>query len=147
MKRVLFALMLCASVTHAGVFKWVDAQGKVQYGDQPPDQAASKQLKTDVNTVPAQAAGAIDASFMIGRWRAEASVSFGTQIPAQTYVFTATSQGVEGRSGSLQIKSYEVKGNTITVTGGVQQVYTVIDRNTVNYPNIGGKGMLTLRRQ
>jgi hypothetical protein len=39
MKRVLLcaALMVCSGMASAVVYKWVDAQGKVQYGDRPPD--------------------------------------------------------------------------------------------------------------
>lgn len=39
MKRVLLctALMIWSGMASAVVYKWVDAQGKVQYGDRPPD--------------------------------------------------------------------------------------------------------------
>jgi Domain of unknown function (DUF4124) len=39
MKRVLLcaALMAWSTLASAVVYKWVDAQGKVQYGDRPPD--------------------------------------------------------------------------------------------------------------
>jgi hypothetical protein len=39
MKRILLcaALMAFSSMASAVVYKWVDAQGKVQYGDRPPD--------------------------------------------------------------------------------------------------------------
>src|SRR5271163_4393149 len=39
MKRVLLctALLLWSAMASAVVYKWVDAQGKVQYGDRPPD--------------------------------------------------------------------------------------------------------------
>jgi Domain of unknown function (DUF4124) len=39
MKRVLLcaALMAWSTMASAVVYKWVDAQGKVQYGDRPPD--------------------------------------------------------------------------------------------------------------
>jgi len=39
MKRVLLcmALMVWSAMASAVVYKWVDAQGKVQYGDRPPD--------------------------------------------------------------------------------------------------------------
>jgi hypothetical protein len=39
MKRVLLCAMLLAwsAMASAVVYKWVDAQGKVQYGDRPPD--------------------------------------------------------------------------------------------------------------
>ncbi len=39
MKRVLLcaALMAWSAMASAVVYKWVDAQGKVQYGDRPPD--------------------------------------------------------------------------------------------------------------
>jgi len=40
MKRVLFCTMLmawAALASAAVVYKWVDSQGKVQYGDRPPD--------------------------------------------------------------------------------------------------------------
>jgi Domain of unknown function (DUF4124) len=39
MKRVLLCvvLMACSGMASAVVYKWVDAQGKVQYGDRPPD--------------------------------------------------------------------------------------------------------------
>jgi hypothetical protein len=39
MKRVLFCAVLLAwsSLASAVVYKWVDAQGKIMYGDRPPD--------------------------------------------------------------------------------------------------------------
>src|SRR5271167_4555603 len=39
MKRVLLCAMMIAwsGMASAVVYKWVDAQGKVQYGDRPPD--------------------------------------------------------------------------------------------------------------
>jgi hypothetical protein len=39
MKRVLLcaALMAWSAMASAVVYKWVDAQGKIQYGDRPPD--------------------------------------------------------------------------------------------------------------
>ena len=39
MKRIVLcaALLVWSSMACAGVYKWVDAQGKVQYGDTPPD--------------------------------------------------------------------------------------------------------------
>jgi hypothetical protein len=39
MKRLLLfaALLAWSSIASAVVYKWVDAQGKVQYGDRPPD--------------------------------------------------------------------------------------------------------------
>jgi hypothetical protein len=39
MKRVLLcaALLAWSSLASAVVYKWVDAQGKIQYGDRPPD--------------------------------------------------------------------------------------------------------------
>ena len=39
MKRVLLctALILWSAMASAVVYKWVDAQGKTQYGDRPPD--------------------------------------------------------------------------------------------------------------
>ena len=39
MKRVLLCavLMACSGMASAVVYKWVDAQGKIQYGDRPPD--------------------------------------------------------------------------------------------------------------
>ena len=43
MKRVLLCavLMACSGMASAVVYKWVDAQGKVQYGDRPPDREHS----------------------------------------------------------------------------------------------------------
>jgi Domain of unknown function (DUF4124) len=39
MKRILIctALLVCSGICSAAVYKWVDAQGKIQYGDRPPD--------------------------------------------------------------------------------------------------------------
>jgi hypothetical protein len=39
MKRVLLCAVLMAwsTLASAVVYKWVDAQGKIQYGDRPPD--------------------------------------------------------------------------------------------------------------
>jgi len=41
------AFALCAS---AQVFKWTDSTGKVHYGDRPPDDAKTEQVKIDVRS-------------------------------------------------------------------------------------------------
>ena len=62
MKRVLLcaALLAFSSVASAVVYKWVDAQGKVQYGDRPPDgvHAEVMDLLGDHGTRPAPPAAA-----------------------------------------------------------------------------------------
>lgn len=47
-----FLLLAMTGVAHAGVTKWVDADGKVQYSDQPPPTAA-KSKALSIKTSPA----------------------------------------------------------------------------------------------
>lgn len=57
---ILFACLL-ASPVHAGVYKWTDAQGRIQYSDTPPPAAKTTQLKLQTYTGPAQVSQAIGA--------------------------------------------------------------------------------------
>ncbi|MCE5182507.1 MAG: DUF4124 domain-containing protein [Betaproteobacteria bacterium] len=41
------------AVAHAGVTKWVDADGKVQYSDQPPPVSTKSQKSLNIKTSPA----------------------------------------------------------------------------------------------
>lgn len=49
---IIFLLLTLAATAHAGVTKWVDADGKVQYSDQPPPTAKS-QKTLNIKTGPA----------------------------------------------------------------------------------------------
>ena len=92
------------------------------------------------------AAVPISSNFLLGRWKSEEYKAYGTTIPSQVYVFTKSEQGVEGMSMKMAVKSYLVKGNEITVQGGISQIYKVIDKNTVSYeiPNVGTKKLSRL---
>ncbi|GAB3266234.1 DUF4124 domain-containing protein [Chitinimonas naiadis] len=54
--RIAFCLsaLLASSLAFAEVYKWVDANGKVQYGDQPPPAAKSATVKLPGNSVAPQ---------------------------------------------------------------------------------------------
>jgi hypothetical protein len=49
---LVFALFFCTA-SHAEVYKWIDADGKVQYGDSPPKNANAKVVSGGVTVVPA----------------------------------------------------------------------------------------------
>lgn len=55
MKRslLLIVLCVCALNAQAEIYKWVDADGKVQYGDAPPKGAQTKKVSGGVTVVPA----------------------------------------------------------------------------------------------
>ncbi|MEC5386583.1 DUF4124 domain-containing protein [Uliginosibacterium sp. H3] len=55
MKRslLLIALCSCALGAQAEVYKWIDADGKVQYGDAPPKNVKAKVVSGGVTVVPA----------------------------------------------------------------------------------------------
>lgn len=57
MKRVLLCatLLLLSSVASAAVYKWVDAQGKTQYGDRPPDGVKAELVAILGNRTPSTA--------------------------------------------------------------------------------------------
>jgi hypothetical protein len=57
MKRLLLctALMVWSAMASAVVYKWVDAQGKIQYGDRPPDGVHADVVEL-LGTRPAHAA-------------------------------------------------------------------------------------------
>src|SRR5580658_9190438 len=54
MKRILLcaALIAWSAMASAVVYKWVDAQGKVQYGDRPPDGVHAEVVELLGNHVP-----------------------------------------------------------------------------------------------
>jgi hypothetical protein len=60
MKRVLLcaALIAWSGLASAVVYKWVDAQGKIQYGDRPPDGVHAEVVELLGNHVPHAAAPA-----------------------------------------------------------------------------------------
>lgn len=64
MKTSWLALMLfwMALPLHAEVYKWIDAEGKVQYGDAPPKGAKASKVSGGVMVVPAFSAPAAPAS-------------------------------------------------------------------------------------
>ena len=49
----LLSLLMLPLVAHAGVYKWVDANGQTHFGDRPPSQSASSEV--DVRAASAQA--------------------------------------------------------------------------------------------
>jgi glutaredoxin len=56
MKRI-FAIVSCvlfltltSPLSHAQLYKWVDAQGKIHYGDSPPENADLKNINGDINS-------------------------------------------------------------------------------------------------
>lgn len=58
MQRVILSLLtmfllICHSVTQAGIYKWVDANGKVHYSDKVPAQEKAQELDVDVGPVEA----------------------------------------------------------------------------------------------
>lgn len=62
MKPLLMLLALSlASPALAGVYKWTDAQGRIQYSDSPPPAAKATQLKLQTYTGPVQVSQAVGA--------------------------------------------------------------------------------------
>ena len=57
---ILLSLFLALPAS-AGVYKWKDAQGRIQYSDSPPPAAKSTQLKLQSFTGPVQVSRAIEA--------------------------------------------------------------------------------------
>jgi hypothetical protein len=49
----IFLMLALATVAQAGVTRWVDAEGKVHYSDQPPPPTAKSQKTLDLKTSPA----------------------------------------------------------------------------------------------
>lgn len=58
---VVLLSMLLAPPVLADVYKWTDAQGRIQYSDTPPPAAKASQLKLQTYTGPAQVSKAIGA--------------------------------------------------------------------------------------
>ena len=60
MKRLLLfaALLAWSGMAAAVVYKWLDAQGKVQYGDRPPDGVHAEVVEVSAPAHPAPRAGA-----------------------------------------------------------------------------------------
>lgn len=67
--RFLFAIALvagCMSYTEpleAQVYKWVDEDGKVHFGDFPPDDAQAEQITTQINTYESAEIADLDQAF------------------------------------------------------------------------------------
>lgn len=49
---MLLCLLTFPLLAHAGVYKWVDANGQVHFGDRPPSQASSSEV--EINAAPPQ---------------------------------------------------------------------------------------------
>ena len=49
----LLAFTLCQTTTAAGVYRWVDDQGKVHYGDRPPSKKDSTEVEVKDTPAPA----------------------------------------------------------------------------------------------
>ncbi len=64
MKRVLLcaALMVWSGMASAVVYKWTDAQGKVQYGDRPPDGVHAEVVEMLGNHAPRGASARADST-------------------------------------------------------------------------------------
>jgi hypothetical protein len=52
---MIFAVLAMASSAHAGITKWVDADGKVHYSDGPPPASAKSQKPLNIQSSPAGA--------------------------------------------------------------------------------------------
>jgi hypothetical protein len=50
---IIVSMLAIATAAQAGVTKWVDADGKVHYSDQPPPSTAKSQKKLDLKSNPA----------------------------------------------------------------------------------------------
>lgn len=50
---ITFCLFITATVSHAEMYKWVDAEGNISYSDQPPFKGADKLDPPSINTTPA----------------------------------------------------------------------------------------------
>ncbi|MES9872823.1 MAG: DUF4124 domain-containing protein [Candidatus Sedimenticola sp. 6PFRAG7] len=48
--RLFFLLMLIAGSAAAGIYKWVDENGKTHFGDKPPQQSGAEQMELQLNT-------------------------------------------------------------------------------------------------
>ncbi len=58
---VLLALLLLAAPAQAQLYKWVDANGRVQYSDRkPPDGKQSQEVRGSVSSVGSQSGGAAE---------------------------------------------------------------------------------------
>lgn len=53
LQLIIFSLLVMAATAHAGITKWVDADGKVQYSDQPPPASVKSQKALNIKTNPA----------------------------------------------------------------------------------------------
>src|SRR5689334_21122673 len=59
---IYLALLLCAGTAFAQMYRWVDKDGKVRYGDTPPPGAKTSSIKGPASSAaPAPAAAAKDA--------------------------------------------------------------------------------------
>lgn len=57
---IIVSMLALATVAQAGVTRWVDAEGKVHYSDQPPPSTAKSQKTLDLKNTPALPVAAPD---------------------------------------------------------------------------------------
>jgi len=113
MKRnlLVFALCACATGAQAEVYKWIDADGKTQYGDAPPKNVKAKVVSGGVTVVPAlitppapatgsKAAG--DAGGEGGQKEGNVSKSDGSPAPASTAPDPALAARAEARMKAIE---------------------------------------------
>jgi hypothetical protein len=73
LQLTILSLLAITATAHAGVTKWVDADGKVQYSDQPPPATVKSQKILDIKVSPASPKAASSGE---GRSTAEKELEF-----------------------------------------------------------------------
>jgi len=68
MRCVVAMLMLCASAAaHADLYRWVDEQGQVHFGDKPPADVQTSEVKVRINTFRGVDVEALDNAVDVAR--------------------------------------------------------------------------------
>ena len=76
LRCLIVAILLVAAPVAAQVYKWTDSQGRVHYGDRPPDDAKKQELKIRVNSY--------DGPVQVRDW----SSAFGTRAAGQVTMYS-----------------------------------------------------------
>jgi hypothetical protein len=145
MRLILIFLALYSSIVYSQeIHKWTDSEGKVHFGERPPVNVTTETItiKQNENENKTEENFTIDENFMIGSWRMESVVSYGTKIPPMTRIFNRSSLSMAGQSEVIKVDGYKIVGNEVHVlASGITLVFTIVDKNTVYEKGPPGSGV------
>ena len=122
--RILLAITLCAFTVGAGaqVYRWTDAQGRVNITDTPPPASAKDVKRIDAATAPATAPSSAQESYVVQRAKAKYPVTLYT-VP--------NCEGCNAARTLLNARGVPFKEASLTDTAQIEEFKQLVGGNTV----------------